>query len=789
MKSRCFLGLLAATAIAAFAHDALGQQKPLPVPSGADAKGSAQASPIVKGQHVFTCGNSFHAWFVAPILKDMAEGAGIKGHEIVGESKIGGSLAIQHWDVSEDKNLAKAALRAGKVDVLTLACMLEPDHGIDKFAKLGLEHNPNFRISLQEFWIPWDKFEWPFKGNPDSVDFNAATADGLQKLHAPYFKAMDDHVRTLNAGLGKQVVFVAPVGQAVVALREKIIAGQVPGIKTQSDLFTDKLGHPQPPVEALVSFVHFAVIYGRTPVGLPLPAVLARANKPQWDDKLNRLLQEIAWEAVTHHPLSGVTADTPETFTGEKTSWHGFDRYDFLMDEEKLTLKPIKAGPDEKNGINGQVKGQLRCVVVVPKEVAAGKPWSWRGYYFDHEPQAEIELLKRGFHIGFILSDAGKQWDAWYAFLTEKHGFSKKPAFVGMSRGGRNAFTWATANPDKVSCIYADNPAISRESLMKLGDLAQHDVPLLHVCGSLDPILGHHTLAIESIYQQLGGRISVMIKEGAAHHPHSLRDPTTIADFIVASLQPVSGTAPAFVGKGFTKSSFYSIENSYRDFPKEELHITCRGPWFSGANDRYEFRLDGIKGGVAVIVPKMAAPGMPWVFRADFVTRDAVVDLALLSKGFHIVTGPVPTDTNGPVLQQWNAVYKYLIDHGFSRKPVLEGAGGAAGEAYAWAIANPDKVSCIYGENPILRSTMSKEQPLDNLAPLAKAGVPLLHVCGSLDPAFKSQTRVAERRYRELGGQITIIEKEGEGHYPLAPKDRQPVVDFILKNTDTASKP
>jgi pimeloyl-ACP methyl ester carboxylesterase len=324
---------------------------------------------------------------------------------------------------------------------------------------------------------------------------------------------------------------------------------------------------------------------------------------------------------------------------------------------------------------------------------------------------------------------------------------------------------------------------------MKLGDLAQHDVPLLHVCGSLDPILGHHTLAIESIYQQLGGRISVMIKEGAAHHPHSLRDPTPIADFIVASLQPVGGTAPAFAGKGFTKSSFYSVENSYRDFPKEGLHITCRGPWFSGSNDRYEFRLDGIKGGLAVIAPKMAAPGMPWVFRADFVTPDAVVDLALLSKGFHIVTGPVPTDTNGPVLQQWNAVYKYLIDHGFSRKPVLEGAGGAAGEAYAWAIANADRVSCIYGENPILRSTMSKEQPLDNLAPLAKAGVPLLHISGSLDPAFKSQTRVAEKRYRELGGQITVIEKEGEGHYPLAPKDRQPVVDFIIKNTGSASKP
>src|SRR6266404_10008707 len=172
-------------------------------------------------------------------------------------------------------------------------------------------------------------------------------------------------------------------------------------------------------------------------------------------------------------PLSGVTAQTPTSFEGEKTSWHGFDRYDFLMDETSLAIKPYKAGADEKNAVKTVVKGQLRCVVVAPKETAAGRPWSWRGYYFDHEPQAEIELLKRGFHIGFILIDAGKHWDAWYAYLTEKHAFSKKPSFVGMSRGGRNAYTWATTHPDKVSCLYVDNPAISRESLMKLGELAK----------------------------------------------------------------------------------------------------------------------------------------------------------------------------------------------------------------------------------------------------------------------------------------------------------------------------
>ena len=106
------------------------------------------------------------------------------------------------------------------------------------------------------------------------------------------------------------------------------------------------------------------------------------------------------------------------------------------------------------------------------------------------------------------------EWDAWYAYLTGRHGLSKKPAFIGMSRGGIFAYSWATANPDKVSCIYADNPGMERQGFSEAGRPGRADVPVLHVCGSIDPMLGPYTSAIEAIYQQFGGRISVMIKEG-----------------------------------------------------------------------------------------------------------------------------------------------------------------------------------------------------------------------------------------------------------------------------------
>ena len=115
-------------------------------------------------------------------------------------------------------------------------------------------------------------------------------------------------------------------------------------------------------------------------------------------------------------------------FSGEKTSWHeGFDRYDFLMDELTLEVTPIKATEEEKYGAKPAERGKFRCIVVAPKKAAPGNPWSWRGYYWDHEPQTEVELLKRGFHIAYIMDDADRHWDAWYAFLM-RHGLNPKPA-------------------------------------------------------------------------------------------------------------------------------------------------------------------------------------------------------------------------------------------------------------------------------------------------------------------------------------------------------------------------
>jgi len=261
------------------------------------------------GLRIATAGHSFHL-FMPGILKELVKSAGIEGHEQVTAQMIGGSRVIQHWDLADDKNKVKPALKTGKVDVLTLSPIYLPDAGIENFVKLAIEHNGETRILLQEFWLPYDIYALNYqKEKPKPVDRNSRTAEELQKESQPYFASIEEHVAALNKQVGKPAVYVVPVGQAAIALREKIIAGQAPGLKVQNDLFTDPIGHATAPLQVLTAYCHYAVIYRRSPVGLAMPSTLKGMKGEVSDEtkeKLNLLLQELAWDAVSKHPLAGV---------------------------------------------------------------------------------------------------------------------------------------------------------------------------------------------------------------------------------------------------------------------------------------------------------------------------------------------------------------------------------------------------------------------------------------------------------------------------------------------------
>src|SRR6185295_10059552 len=142
-------------------------------------------------------------------------------------------------------------LTKGEVDVFTMSPIGFPDEGVENFVKLGLKHNPNMRFTVQLSWAAYDADLQQFgKGVPKVIDRNK-TPEQLAKLTAANNKAGEAQIDKLNKEIGKTAVFLVPTSRAHIALRTKIYNNQIPGLKTQAELFRDPIGHATAPVEAL----------------------------------------------------------------------------------------------------------------------------------------------------------------------------------------------------------------------------------------------------------------------------------------------------------------------------------------------------------------------------------------------------------------------------------------------------------------------------------------------------------------------------------------------------------
>ena len=263
------------------------------------------------GCRVFICGHSFHI-FNAQYLGPLAKIAELEDHETVGRQMIGGSSVTQHWELPEEKNRVKEALRAAKVDVLTMSPnWVIPDPAIDKFVELGLKHNPEMRFVIQMSWTAFDSMT---RGALKSLEErDTKTIADLRPAQILFATAIELQVAAINAKYERPVVAVSPVGYAVLKLREAVIEGKAPGVKKQSDLYRDLLGHGQPPILALCTYVNYAVIYGRSPVGLAPFDTFGGAVSPE----LHKLLQQIAWETVSTYAPSGVKSAAAGATTSE----------------------------------------------------------------------------------------------------------------------------------------------------------------------------------------------------------------------------------------------------------------------------------------------------------------------------------------------------------------------------------------------------------------------------------------------------------------------------------------
>ncbi|MCE4565173.1 prolyl oligopeptidase family serine peptidase [Maribellus sp. CM-23] len=220
--------------------------------------------------------------------------------------------------------------------------------------------------------------------------------------------------------------------------------------------------------------------------------------------------------------------------------------------------------------------------IVFPTKKNPNNYWIWRARFWGHEPQVDKALLEKGFHVVYVdVSDlfgnheAVKLWNDFYDFCVAEYGLNRKVVLEGMSRGGLIVYNWASKNTDKVFCIYADAPVCDIKSwpggmyngkgspeawkacleaynldtisvktfedmpVNNCVQVAEAGIPVMHVYGDADVVVPYeeNTALLAEKFRSAGGSIELIGKEGVGHHPHCLKDPSPIVDFILNSVE------------------------------------------------------------------------------------------------------------------------------------------------------------------------------------------------------------------------------------------------------------
>lgn len=254
--------------------------------------------------------------------------------------------------------------------------------------------------------------------------------------------------------------------------------------------------------------------------------------------------------------------------------------------------------------------------------------------------------------------------------------------------------------------------------------------------------------------------------------------------------------------------------------------------WNGFEREDFTLSVDGTPLACRVIKPKHPAPGNPWVHRARFPDFHAEADQILLDRGFHITYVNTDGMYGSPrAMKLWDAFYRDMTERlKLAPKSAVEGVSRGGLFAYAWASRYPERVACIYADTPVCdikswplgsgkgigsegdwktllaeyeatgqpvtdpKGLDYKKNPIDVLAPIVEAKIPILHIISMSDTVVppEENTLVLAERYRKLGGQIDLIlvqegTPESHGHHFPHP-DPLRVADFIERHASALPK-
>lgn len=209
-----------------------------------------------------------------------------------------------------------------------------------------------------------------------------------------------------------------------------------------------------------------------------------------------------------------------------------------------------------------------------------------------------------------------------------------------------------------------------------------------------------------------------------------------------------------------------------------------------------ELQIGDVQGFVILPTAPAADGSKPWVWYAPSYwmeypnERMTWLFSRLLKQGFAVCGTNVGDSFGSPQSRKiYSQFYEHVVqEYGLSPNVCLlpQSRGGLM--FYNWAAENPEKVACIGGIYPVcdltsypglgataaayglteaeLSGNLAQHNPIERLAPLAKAKVPILHLHGDKDDVvpLERNSGLLIQRYRALGGPGELAVIRGQGH-------------------------
>jgi predicted esterase len=231
---------------------------------------------------------------------------------------------------------------------------------------------------------------------------------------------------------------------------------------------------------------------------------------------------------------------------------------------------------------------------------------------------------------------------------------------------------------------------------------------------------------------------------------------------------------------------------------------------------RLDFEVPGGRGFVTLPEKPLRDKDRPWIWYAPtFIEKPYPLPKELhawymtrwLSAGIAIGGVDVGETWGSPAGRAgFTEFHRVAVERfGLDAKACLFGQSRGGLFAYNWAAEHGGSVRCVGGVYPVcnlriaavqekvcaayglpmkqLLAQGAQHNPLERLAGLAKAGVPVFHVHGDMDEVvpLKDHSEELVRRYRDLGGKAELLVIAGKGHEEVVEYFQCPAfLDFFL---------